>query len=127
MLPKTFDFLLQSAKNGNFHLKRTIAIQREYELHKQRNVNMHDYIMKTYLQDQNYNLVLNRFPYDVEENISHYVLWMKNGIFLDIDEYLKSRFFPKRFVFWTNPPELKSIPSIIHHHVFVEEYTISKL
>ena len=123
----TFDFLIEYAQKVNLgfrqeKLSRAPLTQKKYEDYKQECGNLHEHIMKTYLKNNDYCISLNMFPLDLQKNISHYVLWIKNGVDLDIYQYIQSCFGNKRFVIFTNPKEWKSIPTVIHHHIFVEEY-----
>jgi uncharacterized protein DUF3605 len=124
--PMTFDFLVdytQRIKSGLLveKLSRTKYMQEKYDEYNKKQCGDLD-VMQTYLNDCDVNLSLNSFPYNIEDNISHYILWIKDGIKLDIPEYIRLRFGTRRTVIFTNPPEWKSIPNIIHHHIFVEEY-----
>lgn len=68
----------------------------------------------------------NDFPYYVENNIQHWVLW-KLGSKICTDEEIADakRLITERispavavdFISWTNPPGLKSIPEIDHVHI----------
>jgi len=127
----TFEFLMEYAqkmKNNTCteRLQRTPFFQKQYDEYKQRR-DLHDHIMKTYLYKRNYNLARNLFPLNIDDNISQYVLWVTDHASLDIHEYVRHFFATKRTVVFTNPKEWKSIPTITHHHVFVEEYVASKL
>mmetsp|Transcript_4300 Transcript_4300/g.12328 ORF Transcript_4300/g.12328 Transcript_4300/m.12328 type:complete len:209 (-) Transcript_4300:3099-3725(-) len=67
-------------------------------------------------------LVKNDFPYSVEDNIVHYVLWkIKEPItqqeILDAREELQSdKIKALEILQWVNPPSLQSIPDIDHVH-----------
>ncbi len=101
-------------------LPRTHFIQQQYDQHKQE-VNLHDHVLNTYLKDREYNLVKNNFPLALDETVAQYVLWVRNNVQIDVEKFVKTRFPCKRTVIFTNPTQWKSIPTIIHYHVFVEE------
>ena len=69
-------------------------------------------------------LVENDFPYCVQDNIVHYVLWkLKVPItpreILEARDELQSQsddIQAKKILQWVNPPNLKSIPEIDHVH-----------
>ena len=67
-------------------------------------------------------LAENDFPYCIEDNVVHYVLWkLKEPIvpqeILDARETLQSdKIKALEILEWVNPPNLKSIPEIDHVH-----------
>jgi len=68
-------------------------------------------------------LIPNDFPYYVEENIVHYVLW-KTKIPITEKEIHDARIILEtnisinalEIIHWVNPPNLKSVPDIDHVH-----------
>ena len=67
-------------------------------------------------------LVENDFPYCVQDNIVHYVLWkLKEPItapeISEAREELVSQQNAREILQWVNPPNLKSIPEIDHVHL----------
>ena len=69
------------------------------------------------LLQNKYYLHLNDFPYNVEDNIEHWLLWWNNN--LDIDEIIIKKFDNKVITYWVNFPENNSISDIKHAHIFV--------
>lgn len=66
-------------------------------------------------------LILNDFPYYVEDSVVHYVLWKtKGGItesdIVDARKELVEKIHAVDIVYWTNPLNLQSIPEIDHVH-----------
>jgi hypothetical protein len=101
-------------------LPRDPKVQQAYEEHK-RKYDLHEHIMNRYLGDKDYVLIPNKFPLDVATHISHYVLWIKDAsVTLNVAEFLNEQFNGNRFVYYENPEDWKSIPSIKHYHIFVE-------
>ena len=47
---------------------------------KKKGIDYDKYILKKYLHNKIYNLQPNKFPYDLEKNIKHYVLWLNPAI-----------------------------------------------
>ena len=73
----------------------------------------------------------NDFPYHLERNVKHFVLWINPAITLRtrnadfvIDNHLIAMGYrnPCRRVFYKNSKSIKSIKDIDHIHVFVEGY-----
>ena len=127
----SFNSLIEFVRKFNLgirsqRLTRTPLMQKQYEDYK-KGKDLHAHVMEKYLKHTDYNISLNMFPFDIESNVSHYLLWIRDNFKLDIDNYVNNYFNKKKAVIFTNPQEWKSIPSVTHHHIFVEEYTISKL
>lgn len=60
----------------------------------------------------------NEFPYWVEENVRHHILWSTEPIADEeivemCDDFLKT----KEYVYFVNPPNLRSVSRIWHAHV----------
>ena len=108
-------------------LTRKYEIQKAYDNEKKNIGNYDKYLLNTYLNNQLYNLQLNKFPYDLEKNIIHYVLWL-NPIIQEsfihnrkfIYTILKKYIPDKPFLFHMNLPENRSIKSIPHYQVFIK-------
>ena len=83
-------------------------------------------IYKRYLRN-NLNLHKNKYPYNLENGIEHYVLWVKpetQHLFTDdlIYIYIKIKtelMGFKEFVYFENHNDSKSILNIKHYQVFV--------
>lgn len=102
-------------------LQRTPLVQREYDLHRQRHFDLHGHILDTYLHDRDFVIVPNMFPLHLAKGISQHILWMRKGVKLDVAAHVATHFRPKRTVLFENPDVWKSIPTIPHHHIFVED------
>ena len=67
------------------------------------------------------NLVPNTFPYNIEENISHLLLWSEEDLTdKKVNEILKNKLNGNKYVYFRNPEHLRSIPSVFHIQVFVK-------
>mmetsp|Transcript_15627 Transcript_15627/g.21424 ORF Transcript_15627/g.21424 Transcript_15627/m.21424 type:complete len:156 (-) Transcript_15627:90-557(-) len=70
-------------------------------------------------------LVLNDFPYNFEAGIQHYILWKMGGpvtkqnILDSIESLRQSKVNFTDYVYYINPPHLKSIPDIEHAHIII--------
>ena len=65
----------------------------------------------------------NEYPYDVDDNIKHYVLWMSGDKDLESSKKYVASLLGKTqsdIVMFTNDTSAKSILEINHHHVFVK-------
>lgn len=86
-------------------------------------------------KDNLFALVDNSYPYDIEPGIRHMVLFI-NPKYADkfanpkIIEYLVSSNAWKMgytdYLYFENPPERRSVPEIIHYHVFFTNKISSK-
>ena len=109
-------------------LTRKFEIQRAYDNEKKKYIGNYDkYLLNKYLNNRLYNLQLNKFPYDLENNIIHYVLWLnpiiqesfihnRKFIYTIIKKYVPD----KPFLFHMNLPKNRSIKSIPHYQVFIK-------
>lgn len=72
------------------------------------------------------SFVPNDFPYYLDDNILHYLLWSNVSISGDEADAIITEKFPKaKFEYrkFCNPPALQSIPSVFHYHVFIRPQT----
>ena len=91
---------------------RVYDLQKIYE-----NTNKTDFKirLKEKLKRNKYLLMENDYPYYV--NAKHYILWTRD--YLDVNEVVY-KYFNKscKFKWFENPRLYKSIPDIIHYHIF---------
>jgi hypothetical protein len=71
-----------------------------------------------------WKLCLNNFPYDVCEELVHLVLWIKNGD-ISIAKNIINIYFDDDIIWFANSPELMSIKSIFHVHIFILKKNIN--
>ena len=77
--------------------------------------------------NKSYSIRKNDFPYDIEPNINHYILWIKDES-LSIEDIIYSSFKidKKEDILWyRNSPENRSIKTIVHYHIFLLNLIIS--
>lgn len=123
----------KTLKNYNFKekLNRRPEIQKKYEYEKyiikKKGLNYDKYLLKKYLHNKLYNLQPNKFPYYLEKNIQHYVLWLNPALkskFIHNQKFIKSilkeYISDKEFIYYMNSYENKSIKSIPHYQVFIK-------
>ena len=115
-------------------ITRNINIQQEYDKFmkyiKDNNININDYIHKNFLNGINVNFVENTFPYDIEDNCYHYIIWFDNQYFKNltnsvnenkiINNIVRSKFKDNEYIYFENLSGNKSIDSIKHFHVFIK-------
>lgn len=112
-------------------LNRNDDIKKKYLLYNQTN-KKNIFIENIKNHNEKYVFLKNDFPYNIDDNIKHYVLWCKekssinnieNIITIKIRELINKKIFSKQeyeFVFSYNVEKNKSIPEIMHYHVFIK-------
>lgn len=68
------------------------------------------------------NLKKNEFPYSVKPGIEHWLIWSRQPLTDEvwIRRYLEERLPGRDYLFFINPPELRSVPTISHVQVFTK-------
>lgn len=67
------------------------------------------------------NLCPNNFPYLLESNILHLLLWSIEELTdEEVSRILKSKLNGKEYIYFRNPEHLRSIPSVFHIQVFIK-------
>ncbi len=109
-------------------LKRDIKIQELYKSYNSLKIN--NFKQKILKNSNEYMLILNDFPYNISENVLHYVLWIKNDKEHDFN-FIQNKIvnlsrkiklmYNYEFVFSYNIKENKSIQDIVHWHVFIKQ------
>ena len=114
--------------NLSTKLNRKPEIQKAYDNDKKKyNGDYNKHLLNIYLDNRLYNLQLNKFPYDLEKNIIHCVLWL-NPIIQEsfihnrkfIYTILKKYIPDKPFLFHMNLSQNRSVKSIPHYQVFIK-------
>lgn len=112
-------------------LKRSELMELKYKKHISRvlkkHVSLSSYV-QCMLQKKKHSckngmyFTVNKFPYDLEDDVTHFILWnTKQRSKVDCLNYLK-RYIDNNF--WEiclreNKKEHRSVPDIMHYHVFV--------
>lgn len=117
----------------NFSLSRKSNIQKLYN-NRSKNIrnDFIDSLFDPYIvsNDVLYKFLPNNFPYNIEDGLLHYVLWIRPGVETSnttirsiIAEKIVRRFKkPYEFTFFKNSDRYKSIPDVEHYHVFIKRY-----
>ena len=130
-LPISWNYMKQfNIKNPpTTMIPRDPRVESEYKEHsrllKSKGISVHDYIMKTFLKDLDYNFAPNTFPYYLN-HIQHWVLWIRPGITISEKEIINKieRNFnvdSNELVIFKNKSSNQSIKSIIHYHIFIQD------
>tara|TARA_Y100000590_G_scaffold240874_1_gene270879 strand:- start:2402 stop:2806 length:405 start_codon:yes stop_codon:yes gene_type:complete len=115
-------------------ITRNQKIQSKYEKFmnniKENNINLNDYIYNKFLNGLNVNFIENTFPYDIEDNCYHYVIWFDNEYFKKvtnsinenkiINNIVRSKFKDNQYIYFENLSNNKSVAKIKHFHVFIK-------
>jgi len=85
--------------------------------------NICEYILDNILKNKMISMNINKFPYDVNRNVIHWIIWNKRKH--NIKKYRKmvyKLFNPKYYdiIFRINKLEHQSIPEINHCHLFIK-------
>ena len=107
----------------NILLPRKEKVQKKYDIHKEKiGMSIDNYILDTILHNLRYKITINRFPYDLEKNISHHILWISPNYIIvkkDIENIINTFFGYKKFICYKNKIEARSIKTIEHYHIFI--------
>lgn len=123
----SWDFLQQFHLNppNSIQLKREKKIQKEYDKYQENPLNNIIFAKTLFYNNDIFMFIKNRFPYNIENNISHYILFINPKLkkkFTDknINIIIKRLFVPYRsFIVFENYPQNRSIKNITHYHVFI--------
>lgn len=103
-------------------------VELSYKRHRQEHQQLGPYIMRKYLRDHlRWTISDNAFPYHLDRNISHKILWINPAASLTAEEvksiihrYMQT--MPYRdYIYFQNPMVAKSIPEIPHYHILINK------
>lgn len=108
---------------------RANPIQLEYDLFKEslvrKNISILESIQTKYFDGnlESYVIVPNAFPYSLESNLEHLILWVKPGCEFDLNsvetcicEFMTHNYFSD-WIYFKNELGLQSVLSILHWHI----------
>ena len=129
-------FHFQYYKPKNITFNRTELIQQQYDLYIKNTSNIYNDICNKYFNNNDlFVFVKNNYPYNIKDNIEHYILWFnpiiyknKLRIILNIEYisvilniYLKKLFNNnKKYICFMNIPKHQTIKEIYHYQVFIK-------
>ena len=126
----TWNIIKEKLSNDEQDFFREKQMQDKYEVHKlnllEQGISLEQHIKNTCLKDMAYSFCFNKFPYDLDKNIAHYVLWfdpkfiytsdmVENLIRFHLDQ---KHYQGYEFVYYMNEVEIQSISGIPHFQVF---------
>jgi predicted transport protein len=93
---------------------------------KVNDIKLKDYLLDKYLNNKMYDLVPNDFPYAVDKDMAHFVLWVhpdyENKLTdLDIIQIIKNKMEEHKFneyYCFENDVRVKTVLDILHYQVF---------
>lgn len=119
--------LWEELKNKNLQLYRKPKIEQKYKLFRKNIMikynNFYEYIIKEILQNRKIYITINKFPYDLDNSISHWIIWdLQNCNMITYKKMVYKIFNPKYYdiIFRINKKEYRSIPEIRHCHLFIK-------
>ena len=94
---------------------REDRVQYEYEMDKQTEDELYD---KLFVNGSEYVFTINKYPYKFIDNTEHHLFWSKGPVDYGIlENVLKG--LNKKYVYFENHSNNKSIKTINHVHVFL--------
>lgn len=132
----SWDLLKEYEKNPPKSSKtyRTKKVNEEYNIHKyklkQQNITLSQHIIKTVFNNNSNKIIKlesNPFPYFIEDNVKHYLLWLNplvkntNINLLDHIPPIFNKYKDDRIAIISNTKDARSIPEIDHIHIFIKD------
>ena len=119
-------------------LKRKTYLNVMYGKHvkklKESGLTISDYILGKILNDYKTDKIIvtqNRFPYDVQTNVMHLLVWL-NPLYDGDEKYVRdvlkdSGLDKGTYVLFENDPDHRSVPGVRHFHLFIKTADAKKL
>jgi hypothetical protein len=126
---ETIDHMFKRKKYVPINIERSISCEKKYEQFKKEldanNISSYDFILGNILKNNCYVIVPNAFPYNLENNVEHWLCWVHpnctSKITKSIVKDIVSKQFPENaIIVWQNHPSIQSVLFIKHFHVFVK-------
>ena len=111
-----------------YALGRSTEVQTTYDKHrlwmKKSNVDVKTYINRKFKLDKNgIVFVENEFPYNCDDGITHFIIWISDTFMYNIEfleQYIQKKLkVDHKYIFYKNIPQNNSIGCVNHYHVFV--------
>jgi len=124
---------INSGFDGIWFFNRSYLTSLKYSIYinDENSQSINEYITKevVYKFDDNNILTLNKFPYSIPPNSTHYIYWTFNDAnHLDVFNNLnKIRFLENmEYLIWINPEKDRSVKHIKHFHIIIRPKIIIK-
>lgn len=126
---KSFDVLYRTPHMTELYNDLLYSIRLRY-------YSIEEYIFYEILKGKFYPVLMqNQYPYNIDKNVSQYVLFDPIDYFEDnsIDDYInRARKIPKQsiekdYVWFMNPYNQRSIKGIRHYHIFTKDMFLHEL
>ena len=126
---------LEFLENWNFEIELPVEVRTKQNIDKynknkkylnKNNINQNQYIIDKYLSDKKYVINENAYPYNIDKNMAHYVLWVHPNYINKINDLevcniitnkMTELSFDEYFCF-ENHVKAKSILGVPHYQVF---------
>ena len=119
----------------DYKILRNDKVQYEYDKFikniKENNININDYIYNKYLSKLPVNFIKNSFPYDIESNCHHYIIWFDNDYFEKltscinqnriINNIVQVKFKNNEYLYLENLDSNKSIKKIKNNKIIIKK------
>ena len=122
--------LTQCIRNNNptCEFARSLFVTTQYQQLKdklkEQNETLNTYVKQKYLQEISVNMVINDFPYDLEQGIGHYVLFAQHSLAPEVITEIITETFPGLTTLWfVNNPNQQSVKEVWHCHIMVKSET----
>jgi hypothetical protein len=72
---------------------------------------------------------LNEYPYNLQPNLEHYIVWTKGYTWKEIKNLVKIKkapFIHKAAFYWINDPKFRSVTTIPHYHLIYDKNAKTK-
>ena len=113
---------------------RTKKVQKSYEKHlkklKKNNIDVNKYLIdRLFVNNLDYIITINQYPYNLTSDIKHYILWInpknnKKYSTDDLDKIIKDYMLSldehkfTEYIFFQNHIESRSVFHILHYQIF---------
>ena len=108
--------------------QRTPQIEQKYVDFRRNNPEIIATLRQRFFKSEQIVLVLSDFPYDIEANILHYILWISDDNVYShqqIETAISQRHLSVlpgvNMICYQNPPHRRTINEIQHYHVFIRD------
>ena len=125
----TWKFLLQFDFSKPLPNQRSSETIQKYNNFKKLNKDICSYIKNKYLNNCDYCIIKNDFPYDTEKDVKHYILWIKDSFLeninkRDIEDLIQKKMLEleySNYIYFENHISVQTVPDIKHFQIFYKK------